>query len=83
MAVSGLSRQAAARRFQLFGIDLRMARQRQQQVVGHRRGFRQPFLLHGELPGKGDRDPHQQDVVMLNGKRREGWAVDHLQRRGA
>ena len=69
--------------FQLFRIKLGVAGQRQQQIVGHRRGFRQPLLLHGQLAGKGHRDPHQQNVVMINGQGREGWTVNHLQRRGA
>ena len=69
--------------FQFFRVELPMARQRQQQVVGHRRGFRQALLLHGQLAGEGDRNAHQQNIVMLYGKRREGGAVDHLQRRGA
>ncbi len=60
-----------------------MAGQRQQQIVSHRRGFRQPLLLHGQFAGEGDRDAHQQNVVVLNGKGGEGGAVDHLQRRGA
>ena len=45
--------------FQLFRVYLSVAGQRQQQIVGHRRGFRQPLLLHGQLAGERHRNTHQ------------------------
>ncbi|MNE04414.1 hypothetical protein D3C80_969430 [compost metagenome] len=60
-----------------------MTRQRQKQVIGHGSGFRQSLLLHRQFARKGDRNAHQQNVVMIDGEGRKRRAVNDLQRRSA